>query len=293
MRGHGRGWVLIAAAFASGAAGCMSSTADPTGVSTRRPGQALRAAAAPVPPGQEIEVLDPNVDPTGKPAAKVTSFAPPPVPDGCLPFPPLPAALPQQQLDVPPAVLVHKFYYTGNRSFQAQMLPGGPLIVSVNHPKTLERVYVPVTLPPGAPRVTYTDDAIRYDYGPQSVSLIFGHCGNPRVKYSQSTNASENARVRIETTKAETRTFVERTGIPTGMQRFRDTSKQTLGAVADRVHDAGTFVADAFRAAVQFIPGSQLLTSSPEEAAARAQERAQRAAENRPNLDNTFVPRGP
>ena len=253
---HGRGWMWAAVALAGGAAGCVGTTADPAGVTTRRPGQALRPAAAPVPPTQEIEVLDPNVDPTGKPAARVTSFAPPAA-DG---YPVLPAALPQQQVDVPPAVLVHKFYYTGDRTFQAQILPGGPLVVSVNHPQTLERVYVPVTLPPGAPRVTYTGDAIRYDYGPQSVSLIFGHCGNPRVKYSQSTTASENARERIVATKAETRTFVQRTGIPQGVQRFRDTSRQTFGAVADRINDVGTFVADTARAAVQFIPGSQLLT---------------------------------
>lgn len=290
MRAHGRGWVWVAVALAGGAAGCMSTTADPTGVTTRRPGQALRPAAAPVPPGQEIEVLDPNVDPTGKPLAKVTSFAPPAFDAQ---YPVLPAALPQQQVDVPPAVLVHKFYYTGDRTFQAQFLPGGPLIVSVNHPKTLERVYVPVTLPPGAPRVTYSDDTVRYDYGPQSVSLVFGHCGNPRVRYSQSTNASENARTRISATKAQTRSFVQRTGIPQGMQRFRDTSKETFGTVADRISDVGTFVADGFRAAIQFIPGSQLLTPDPEGRAVREQERLQRAADNRPDLDNTFVPRMP
>lgn len=288
---HGRGWMLVAA-LACGACGCLGTTADPAGATTRRPGQALRPAAAPVPPTQEIEVLDPNVDPTGKPLAKVTPLAPP-LPDGYPTFPPLPAAVPQQQVDVPPAVLVHKFYYTGDRTFQAQMLPGGPLIVSVNHPKTLERVYVPITLPPGAPRVTYTDDTIRYDYGPQSVSLVFGHCGSPRVRYSQSTVASENARLRVVAAKTETRSFVQRTGLPQGVQRFRDTSKETFGAVADRIHDVGTTVADAFRAMIQFIPGSQLLQSTPEDAAARAQERAQRAADARPNLENTFVPRAP
>ncbi|MDY3560350.1 hypothetical protein R5W23_001583 [Gemmata sp. JC673] len=277
---------LLAAALLGAAAGCTTST-DAT---PRRVGDALRPAAAPVPPTQEIEILDPNVDPTGKPVARVAPLATSPSVE-CAPV--LPASAVQQQVEVPPAILVHKFYYTGDRSFQGPMIPGGPLIVSVNHPKTLERVYVPITLPPGAPRVTYTNDTIRYDYGPQSVSLVFGVCGNPRVRYSQATNVHENTRTRISTARTETRDFVTRTGIPSGLQRFKDTTKSTLGAVADRVHDGGKFVADAVTTAIEFIPGAQLLKSNPEDQAIREQERLQRDADRRPNLDNTFVPRAP
>ena len=133
--------------------------------------------AAPVPPTQEIEILDPGVDPTGKPAVVVR-----------------PGLGGLQQVDIPPAVLVHRYYYTGNRTFQGPMLPGGPVIVVVNHPKTGERVYVPVTIPPGAPKVSYTGDSIRYEYGSQSVTLIFGLCGKPRVKYSQGTMIGEKLR---------------------------------------------------------------------------------------------------
>ena len=85
------------------------------------------AATAPVPPTQEIELLDPGVDPTGKPTAIVR------------PDPNNPGL---QQVDVPPAILVHKFYYTGDRTFQGPMLPGGPTIAALNHPKTGERTYV-------------------------------------------------------------------------------------------------------------------------------------------------------
>jgi hypothetical protein len=49
--------------------------------------------AAPVPPTQEIELLDPNVHPRGLPAVVPTRG-----PDGVM------------QIDVPPAVLVHKYY---------------------------------------------------------------------------------------------------------------------------------------------------------------------------------------
>ena len=72
-------------------------------------------------------------------------------------------------VDIPPVILVHRYYFTGERSFQAQLLPGGPSIVVVNHPKTGERTYIDVQMPPGAPRVTYTDHSIEYDYGETGV----------------------------------------------------------------------------------------------------------------------------
>ena len=285
---HGRGgWV---------APGCMTSmTTDPAGAPPRPVGHAFRAASAPVPPTQEIEILDPNVDPTGKPTAVGAGLVVPVTPGHhgvlghCAPGTP---GAPVQQIEVPPAVLVHKFYYTGNRSFQGPMLPGGPTIVSVSHPQTLERVYVPVTMPPGAPRVIYTADSIRYDYGPQSVTLIFGPCGNPRVRYSQASEGHEAARKKIEEHRTETRSWVQRTGVPQGLQRFKSEAKEACGAVADRLHDAGKIVVDMSTTVIQMIPGAQLLKSSPEDAAAREQERAQRAAEMRPDAD-PFVNRAP
>ncbi|QJW94230.1 hypothetical protein [Frigoriglobus tundricola] len=289
MRRQRSGWAVLTAALAAALTGCVTTATDATSVRTRRPGDALRPASAPVPPTQEIEILDPNVDPTGKPTVVRTTA---PV-DPALPVLPLPPAAPQQQIDVPPAVLVHKFYYTGDRSFQGPMLPGGPVIVSVNHPTTLERVYVPVTLPPGAPRVTYTGNSIEYDYGPQSVTLVFGHCGNPRVRYSQATAAHEAARKKAVAARTETASWVQRTGIPQGLQRFKDETKSACGAVADRVHDAGKVIVDVTTNAVQMIPGAQLLKSSPEDKAVREQEGLQRAADAGPTAESQFVPRAP
>lgn len=291
---HGRGWAALAAALLAAASGCVGLTTDPTSAGsakTRRPGDAFRPASAPVPPGQEIEVLDPNVDPTGKPVVVRTGYQQP----AEAPFGPgaPPALQPPQALDVPPTILVHKFYYTGDRTFQGPMLTGGPMLVSVSHPKTLERVYVPVTLPPGAPRVTYTSDSIRYDYGPQSIALVFGHCGNPRVRYSQSANATETARKKAVEARENTTNWVQRTGIPQGVQRFKESTKSTAGAVADRIHDAGKFVVDTASTVFEMIPGTQLLKSSPEEKALREQERLQRNADLKPDALNQFVPRAP
>lgn len=119
-----------------------------------------------VPPTLEIEVLDPNADPLGRPAVELARDK-----------------YGNMIVDIPPVVLVHRYYFTGERSFQAQLLPGGPSIVVVNHPKTGERVYIDVQMPPGAPRVTYTDHSIEYDFGETGVSVVFGLFGHPSVKY--------------------------------------------------------------------------------------------------------------
>ena len=195
--------------------GCALALIAAAGVARGDGMHPLRPAGAAVPATQEIEVLDPGVDPTGKPAVLLR-----PGPLG-------------QVVDIPPAVLVHRFYYTGDRTFQAQLLPGGPSIVAVNHPQTLERVYVPVTMPPGAPRVTYTAHAIRYDYGPQSVTLKFGVCGKPTVCYSQATQIHETVRDKFVACRETTRDLYRRTGIPDGCRQLHDGTRRLLGATAD------------------------------------------------------------
>lgn len=125
----------------------------------------------PVPPTLEIEVLDPAADPLGNPAVTLRESWRPD----------------RLEVDIPPTVLVHRYYYTGDRSFQAQILPGGPSIVVASHPKTGERCYIPVQMLPGAPRVTYTAKAIEYDYGGQAIIVDFHHTQQPSVRYRNGT----------------------------------------------------------------------------------------------------------
>jgi hypothetical protein len=116
-----------------------------------------------VPPAQEIEILDPHVDPGGKP--KVITV---PTATGL-------------QIDIPPTVLVHHFYYTGDRKFQGPMFPGGPTIVVVTHPFTNQRCYIPVQMPPGAPYVSYRAHYIEYNFGQQAIFVNFTACGGTSV----------------------------------------------------------------------------------------------------------------
>jgi hypothetical protein len=206
--------------------------------------------STPVPPTQELELLDPNVDPLGRPAAKVI---PTTGPDGVA------------RIDIPPCVLVHKYYYTGDRSFQAPLLPGGPTVVVVNHPADGERIYLEIQMPPGAPRVIYTRHSIEYNYGIQSVILSFGAHGRPKVTFRQGASALTRARVAGERARQATSRFIERTGVPEARRKVHEKVQTVGGATADRLHDIGKAAVTPVIQVVKLIPGIQLLTSSPEQ----------------------------
>lgn len=117
-------------------------------------------------PSLEIEILDPNVDARGNPGVIVGQDA-----SG------------QTQVDIAPTIMVHRYYYTGDRTFRGPDLPGGPSIIVVFHPKSGQKVYLPVQMLPGSPMVTYTAQSIEYDFGDCAVLVSFPRFGNPKVVY--------------------------------------------------------------------------------------------------------------
>ena len=152
----------------------------------------------PVPPTLEIEVLDPNVDPMGNPAVIVR-------PDGCG----------RSIVDIPPVILVHRYFYAGDRSFQGPMLPGGPSIVVVTHPKKGERCYIPVQMLPGAPVVRYSSGTIEYDYGRNGIRVSFGLFGKPKVTYRNSVPTTRRAKNMVAGASNGIGRLVECSGVPT------------------------------------------------------------------------------
>ncbi len=216
--------------------------------------QALQTRAhmpesAPVPPTQEIEVLDPNVDPMGRPTVQVKPGV---GPDGV------------GRIDIPPCVIVHKFYYTGDRSFQGPMLPGGPSIIVVHHPGDGERLYLEVQMLPGAPRVFYTRHSIEYNYGVQSIILTFGSHGRPKIAYRQGVSAATKVRVAGAQLRQGTMRLVERTGAPAAARKVLDGAKNAAETGADHVHDIGKAVITPVVKIVQLVPGVKMLASSEE-----------------------------
>lgn len=203
-----------------------------------------------VPPTREIEILDPGVNPLGEPHPVLYEKG-----DGL-------------GLDVPPTILVHHFYYTGDRTFQGPMLPGGPMIVVANHPRTGERCYVPVQMPPGAPRVTYTAHAISYDFGPNVIAVDFKRNGTSLVRVQRSSFHPLTPKP-----------HAPHAGIVAG-------SANVLVTAGENVVGAGKTITRPVTRAFYALP----LTRTPEERALRREDAASTAATEANERLNATIP---
>jgi hypothetical protein len=253
-----RGRWLLPALFLLGTAAAA--------VATHRP--------ASVPPTLEIEVLDPNADPRGNPAVLTRP--------GILPG--------QEQIDIPPVVLVHRYYYTGNRTFQARFLPGGPSIVVVNHPKTAERLYIPVQMLPGAPRVTYTHHSIEYDYGNQGITIHFCWLtGKPKVDYRNHVPVGRKVANGAAKVGKAAKNLVDRTGAPEACKSLARGTKNVVVTTADQIGAFGKMVATPFRQVAEMIPGINFLRSSPEDRATALRDARVRQAQFEAEGKDLFI----
>lgn len=82
---------------------------------------------------------------------------------------------PELQVDIPPAVHVHRYYYSGDKEIQGPIIQGGPTVIVANHPKNGTRMYVNVVLPAGAPQIAYNGNSITYVYPDQRVRVEFSN----------------------------------------------------------------------------------------------------------------------
>jgi len=225
-------------------------------------GTAVRAAQpAPVPPTLEIEVLDPNADPLGNPAVIVRD-------DG----------YGQSFVDIPPVVLVHRYYYTGDRSFQGPMLPGGPSIVVVNDPRDGQRCYIPVQMLPGAPRVHYSGRKIEYDYGRSGISISFGLWGKPKVVYRNSVPAARRAKNVIVGTGKGTARLVEQSGLPNLAKTSAQGTKNVVVNTKNAVEDLGQGLLAPAIGLVNATPLGSIFRGNPEDQARRRRDAEVRRA---------------
>ncbi len=221
--------------------------------------------AVPVPPALEIEVLDPAADPVGNPAVETRLG-----PDG------------RMTIEIPKLVLVHRYYYTGDRSFQFRLIPGGPVVLVVDHPRTGERLYVETTLPPGAPRVNYTSESIQYDYGNQSVTLLFPKHGSPKVAFRHSSEKSSVERrvdreLKLATTNAEPK------------RKFGESLRKAATSTSKGVHSLSTVVTKPIAAAIKATPLGNL-RSTPERDATKARNTLADKAAKEASTVNATIP---
>ncbi|NQU24299.1 MAG: hypothetical protein HQ567_23705 [Candidatus Nealsonbacteria bacterium] len=222
---------------------------------------AAAAPPTPVPPTLEIAVLDPNVDPQGNPAIVVRN-------DG------RGGAI----VDIPPVVLVHRYYYTGDRSFQGPMLPGGPSIVVVNDPRTGERCYIPVQMLPGAPVVRYTGRKIEYDYGRNGITVSFGMWGTPKVTYRNRVPVTRMAtQVATGATKG-VGAMAQQSGIPRLTRSGVENTRNLAVNAKHGIEDLGGGLLAPVCGLVNSTPLGAIFASNPEDNARRKRDAALRRA---------------
>lgn len=180
-----------------------------------------------VPPADELMVIDPNVDSRNLPTPVF-------LPDG----------RGNQRIEIPPVVIVHRYYYSGDRSFQGPMLPGGPTVFVVHHPRTGEQVSVQGMLMPGSPRIRYTKTCVVYEYADRKISLDFGICGDaePRLVIQQHDPITNHIQSGVREVRQTTSEFVTASGLTETASGVRKRGKETLVGVGQQLNTAGNAV---------------------------------------------------
>lgn len=187
-----------------------------------------------VPATQEIQVILPGVSSDGIPAVLVETEGQ------------------NAEIEIPPTVLVHRYYYTGDRKFQGPYIPGGPSIIVANHPKTKCRVYIDVQMLPGAPEVIYSANLIEYRYGKNRVLVSFAHDGGAKVSYKNHLPIGTTFKKATVGTAKATVKVIEKTKVPKTTSRFVKT-------VGGYTYDAGKFVVGKSKQLISNTPLSGLL----------------------------------
>ncbi len=147
-------------------------------------------------------------------------------------------------IEIPPTVIVHRYYYSGDREFQGPMLPGGPTVIVANHPKTGEQVSVQAQMMPGAPRVRYCHNCIIYNYSDRILTLDFGSClnGQPRMVYQRHDQMSLGLREKASEVRETTNGFIQASGLSQATAEVRKRGQDVILATGQRINTTGSAV---------------------------------------------------
>tara|TARA_R110002167_G_scaffold366222_1_gene593818 strand:- start:2136 stop:2939 length:804 start_codon:yes stop_codon:yes gene_type:complete len=231
-----------------------------------------------VSPVDEIIVMEPGIDNEGKPKAIIQKGE-----HG-------------DTVDIPPTVIVHKYYYTGDRNFQGPYFPGGPSIVVVSDPVTHERLYLEVQMLPGAPRVTYRRNSIDYDFGKKGIRIQFAskwdfiHKCKPRVSYHHGKSQMKKIAESLQKHSDKQSSWLERTGIPQATVTVVSGTTTMAGKTADGIHFVGKTISTPVVKIVNSTPLNALFTPSPEAEAIRLRDQNVRNAEFQQRNRDLYIP---
>ena len=207
-------------------------------------------ATEPREPGfNELVVIDPAVEENGLPIPIVTNG----------------------QVEIPPTLHVHPYFYSGDKEYQAQIINGGPTIIVANHPRSGDKLYIDAVLPQGAPIVAYNDHSITYIYPDRRVIIDFSIVGKHRanVKYVSGRGIVRGAEERLVERRETVRELRQKSKLVTELgelgHEMKDITKGAFGIVGQ----TGAVVVERTRAVTRIIPGVPALKSAGQQAAER------------------------
>ena len=172
-------------------------------------------------------------------------------------------------VDIPPAVHIHRYYYSGDKEIQGPIINGGPTVVVANHPKTGERMYVDVVLPAGAPKIAYNKHSITYVYPNKRVSVSFQHFPLNSDKAVVAVHNGQGVGRRIQKAREHVSEHVHEGLANSPMAQA---TKETAGETSDLLHgvkvslgDLSGKGADGLKTLTNMIPGVTYLKSKAEQ----------------------------
>jgi hypothetical protein len=172
-------------------------------------------------------------------------------------------------VDIPPAVHVHRYYYSGDKEIQGPIINGGPTVVVANHPKTGERMYIDVVLPAGAPRIAYNQHGITYVYPNKRVAVTFQSypfdTGKAVVKIQHGRGWGRNVHDAHEHVAEHVKEGLANSAIVQSCKEATGETSDFLHGVKVTIGDFTTKGADGLRTLTNMVPGVTYLKSKAEQ----------------------------
>ncbi len=238
------------------------------------------AGREPKAPGlHDLVVYEPGIHERGLPAVRFETAA-----DG--------AGL---EVEIPPAVHVHRYYYSGDKEIQGPIIQGGPTVVVARHPKTGEQMYVDVVLPAGTPAIAYNKHSIAYVYPERRVSIHFSKfpfsTDRVIVRYHCGQGVGRTVRDVRERVTERARQYASESPL---VQSVRETTGDAAELVRGVREGAGTLtsqVLDGAKSAIGGLPGVSTLRGLAEDSPQQRYLSSVRgAAEREARAATDFVP---
>lgn len=199
-----------------------------------------------------------------------------------------------QKVEIPPAILVHKSYYSGDRDFRAQAFPGGPTLVVVQNPENGRQECLELQMPAGSPRVFYRRHWIDYHFGTQIVRIQFCHPLHPKrqqppqVKYLKATSDLRQPALDCADTPAGQ--WFEKTGLPSLAKGSGDTAKALADSAAGGIRTVSETALKPMRQLRDSTILSRFASANPEEEARKLRDTSVREAQQQAERVSGSIP---